>query len=111
MAIRIRTSRPLLVLGSLALCVGSASAVPVHRAVVSRVSPVYPELARRMHVSGKVVLLVSVEPNGNVESTKVESGHPLLAPAAQEAVKHWRFAPDTTASETVIDVDFDMNGQ
>ena len=111
MAIRIRTSRPLLVLGSLALCVGSASAVPVHRTVVSRVSPVYPELARRMHVGGKVVLLVSVEPNGTVANTKVESGHPLLAPAAQEAVRHWRFAPDASASETVIDVDFDMDGQ
>lgn len=111
MAIRIRTSRPLLLLGSLALCIGSASAVPVHRAIVSRVAPVYPELARRMHVGGTVVLLVSVEANGTVASTKVESGHPLLAPAAQDAVKRWRFAPDAAASQTEIDVNFDMGGQ
>ena len=111
MAIRIRTSRPLLVLGSLALCVGSASAVPVHRAVVSRVSPVYPELARRIHVSGKVVLLVDVQPNGNVASTKVESGHALLAPAAQDAVRRWHFAPAPAPTESEIDVNFDIDGQ
>lgn len=111
MAIRLRTSRTLLALGGLALCAGSASAVNVHRAILTRVSPVYPELAKRMHVGGKVVLLVSIEANGTVSGTKVESGHALLAPAAQDAVKHWRFAPNPEASESEIDVDFSIDGQ
>jgi TonB family protein len=59
-----------------------------------------------MHVSGKVVLLVSVDAEGKVSSTKVESGHALLAPAAQDAVSHWRFAPNPEASETEIEVNF-----
>jgi TonB family protein len=59
-----------------------------------------------MHVSGKVVLLVSVDAEGKVSSTKVESGHALLAPAAQEAVSRWRFAPNSEASETEIEVNF-----
>ena len=76
------------------------------RAIVSRVSPAYPELARRMHVSGKVVLLVTIQPDGKVSATKVESGHALLAPAAQDAVSRWRFAPGPEASESEIDVNF-----
>ena len=47
-----------------------------------------------MHVGGKVVLLVTIQPDGTVSGTKVESGHALLAPAAQDAVSRWRFAPD-----------------
>jgi len=110
LAILLRSSRPLLLAGGLALCAGAAFAAPTHRAVVSRVSPSYPELARRMHVSGKVMLLVSVDADGKVSSSKVESGHALLAPAAQDAVSHWRFAPNSEASETEIEVNF-MDGQ
>jgi TonB family protein len=100
-------SRSLLLAGGLilstALCAGAA---PIRRAIVSRVPPAYPELARRMHVSGKVVLLVSVDADGKVLATKVESGHALLAPAAQDAVSRWRFAPNPEASESEIEVNF-----
>jgi TonB family protein len=76
---------------------------------VARVSPTYPELARRMHVGGKVVLLVTIQPYGTVSSTKVESGHALLVPAAQEAVAHWRFSPNSEASESEIEVNFTID--
>ena len=111
MAISLRSSRPLLLAGGLAVCVGTALAAVTQRAIVSRVSPAYPELARRMHVSGQVVLLVSIQPDGKVSATKVESGHALLAPAAQEAVSRWRFAPGPEASESEIDVNFSPDGQ
>jgi TonB family protein len=87
------------------LCM-SAVAAPTHRVIVSRISPAYPELARRMHVTGKVVLLVTIDADGKVSATKVESGHALLAPAAQDAVSHWRFAPNTEASESEIEINF-----
>jgi TonB family protein len=64
-----------------------------------------------MHVSGKVVLLVSIQPDGKVSGTKVESGHALLAPAAQDAVSRWRFAPGPEASESEVDVNFAADGQ
>jgi TonB family protein len=64
-----------------------------------------------MHVTGKVVLLVTIEANGKVSATKVESGHALLAPAAQDAVSQWRFAPAAEASESEIDVNFNSDGQ
>ena len=49
---------------------------------------------------------VTIQPDGKVSGTKVESGHALLAPAAQEAVSRWRFAPAPEASESEIDVNF-----
>jgi TonB family protein len=106
LAIQLRFLRPFLLIGGIALCAGTASADNVHRAVVSRVSPQFPELARRMHLSGTVVLLVTIQPDGTVSSTKVESGHALLAPAAQDAVSHWRFAPNPSVSESEIEVNF-----
>jgi TonB family protein len=115
LAIPLRSSRPLLLARGLvvlcALCAGAAFAAPTQRAIVSRISPTYPELARRMHVSGKVVLLVSIQPDGKVSGTKVESGHALLAPAAQDAVSRWRFAPAPEASESEIDVNFTGENQ
>jgi TonB family protein len=64
-----------------------------------------------MHVGGKVVLLVSIKADGTVSSTKVESGHALLAPAAQDAVTHWRFSPNPDATESEVEVNFNIDGQ
>jgi TonB family protein len=64
-----------------------------------------------MRVSGKVVLLVTIQANGTVSATKVESGHALLSAAAEDAVRRWRFAPDTAPSESEIEVNFKGDGQ
>jgi TonB family protein len=111
LAISFRGPRSLVLTGGLVLCVTTAFAAVTQRAIVARVSPTYPELARRMHVSGKVVLLVTIQPDGKVSGTKVESGHALLAPAAQDAVSRWRFAPGPETSESEIDINFTPDGQ
>jgi len=112
LAIPLRSSRSLFLTGGFVLlCAGIALAATTQRAIVSRVNPTYPELARRMHVSGKVVLLVTIQPDGKVSATKVESGHALLAPAAQDAVSRWRFAPGPEASESEIDINFTSENQ
>jgi TonB family protein len=111
LAISLRSSRPFLLAGSVALCIGTAFAGNAHRVIVSRTAPTYPELARRMHVGGKVVLMVTVQADGTVSASKVESGHPLLAAAAQDAVTHWRFAPGPEASDSEIEVNFNIDGQ
>ena len=48
------------------------------RKVKSKVAPAYPELAKRMSVSGKVKIEVVITPEGRVKSTRVIGGHPLL---------------------------------
>ena len=108
MALRPRISHSLIVLAGLALAAGPVFAAGPHRAVVSHVAPAYPELAHRMRVSGKVVLMVDVQPDGTVSNTKVESGHPLLVAAAEDAVRRWRFAPTPEASQSEVEVNFDL---
>jgi TonB family protein len=77
------------------------------RKVKSKVLPVYPELARRMGIVGVVKIAVVVSPNGSVKSSKVVGGHPVLAPAALEAVRKWRFEPAASESSGVIEFKFD----
>ena len=88
------------------------SVLPLHaqeRQSVSKVAPVYPELARRMHVSGVVVVQLTVSPDGSVADAKIESGHTLLGAAAQDAVKRWRFEPASETTSMTVDVNFAGN--
>jgi TonB family protein len=94
----------LLLLGVLAL--GTSFAHAAARRAVSKVPPIYPELARRMHVSGTVVMQVTIQPDGSVSDMKVESGHALLATAAQQAVKQWKFEPGPETTNATVDVNF-----
>lgn len=79
------------------------------RAIRSRVSPVYPEIAKRMRVTGVVKLAVTVDAGGNVTDVKTVSGNRTLATAAEEAVRKWRFAPAAAADTINLDVRFDLN--
>lgn len=61
--------------------------------LVKRVRPVYPPLARQARIQGVVRFSVLIGTDGNVENIQLISGHPLLVPAAQEAVKQWVYQP------------------
>lgn len=61
------------------------------RKIKSRVDPLYPELARRMHISGTVKIQLVIAKDGTVKSTKVIGGPPLLIDATVDAVKRWKF--------------------
>jgi len=83
--------------------IGTFAVPPVHaqdsdRKVKSKVNPEYPEIARKMALTGVVRLQIVVAPNGTVKDTKVIGGHPILVNAAVDAVKKWRFesAPEET---------------
>jgi len=78
----------------------------ITRKVKTRVSPIYPEIARRMSISGVVKLVVVVSPNGSVKSTKVLGGHPLLISAAEDAVKKWKFESGPEESSGVVEFSF-----
>jgi TonB family protein len=76
------------------------------RKVKSRSTPTYPELARRMNVSGKVKIEVVIAPDGHVKSSRAIGGHPLLVQACQDAVKDWRFLPASDESSQVVEFEF-----
>jgi len=77
------------------------------RRAKTRVQPVYPELARKMQISGTVKIEVTVSPNGAVKEARVVGGHPVLATSALDAAKKWRFEPAQSESSGVIDFKFE----
>jgi len=76
------------------------------RKVKAKVSPTYPELARRMNISGRVKLQVVISPDGRVKSANGLGGHPILIQACQDAVMKWEFLPATAETTQVIEFDF-----
>jgi TonB family protein len=76
------------------------------RKVKTRIAPVYPDIARRMSITGVVRVVVVVSPNGALKDTKVIGGHPLLVNAAMDALKHWRFEPAPDESTGVVEFKF-----
>jgi len=90
------------------LCFGLAG--PAHsqqtsnensRKLVRKVAPHYPDLAKRMNLSGTVKVVAVVSPDGTVKKVEAVGGSPLLVDAAQSAVTQWKFAPGTESRETI----------
>lgn len=77
------------------------------RRVVTRVTPVYPALARKMHVQGIVRVQAVVRPNGVVKSTRVVGGNPVFVDAASDAVKLWKFESAANETTEVVVVAFE----
>lgn len=79
----------------------------IMRRAKSKVQPQYPELARKMNIAGTVKVQVVVAPNGAVKDAHIVGGHPVLATAALDAARKWRFEPASTESSEVIDFKFE----
>jgi periplasmic protein TonB len=85
-------------------------------ALIHRVQPDYPTLARNIHLSGVVRLRAIIATDGSVQNLEVLSGHPILARAAEDAVRQWRYRPTLLSGvpvevETYITVNFLLGGQ
>jgi TonB family protein len=108
--VSLRRTRTLLAIMAMTACVASSglraqdAQGEIARRVKSKVQAVYPDLARKMNLTGTVKVQVVVSPNGAVKEAKVVGGHPVLANAALDAVRKWRF--ETSAGETSGIVDF-----
>ncbi len=81
----------------------------VDRKVASRIAPIYPELAKKMHIRGVVKVEAVVRPNGTVKSTRVLGGNPVLVDAALDAVGKWKF--EAAQGETTEVVQLAFEGQ
>src|SRR5215467_4204113 len=97
---------PVLASGLVLLGASAQNDSETGRKVKSKVAPVYPEIARRMSVSGKVKIEVIITPDGRVRSMRVVGGHPLLAQSCQDAVKEWKFMPSPEETTQTVGCDF-----
>jgi TonB family protein len=67
------------------------------KALVEKTEPIHaPCCADMLHISGTVVLAISVDPQGNVACVQTVSGHPLIIGAAIDSVRRWKFEPYTS---------------
>jgi protein TonB len=74
------------------------------------VKPSYPPLARQARIQGTVILHAVIGKDGSIENLTLVSGHPMLAPAAIEAVKQWRYKPYLLNGEPVeVDTEVQVN--
>jgi len=83
--------------------------------LIHQVKPAYPPLARQARIQGTVVLQAVIGKDGAIQGLKVVSGHPMLAPAALEAVKQWKYKPyylngEPVEVDTTINVNFTLAG-
>ncbi len=71
--------------------------------------------ARQARIQGTVLLQAEISKDGTIENLRLINGHPMLAPAAIEAVKQWRYRPymlngEPVAVETQVQVNFTLSG-
>jgi len=83
--------------------------------LIRKIQPNYPPLARQARIQGSVLLQAEISKDGTIENLHLISGHPMLAPAAIEAVKQWKYKPyilngEPVEVETQITVNFTLSG-
>jgi protein TonB len=83
--------------------------------LIKRVSPEYPEKARKKRIQGTVFLSEVINTNGDVTDLSVISGDPMLAKAALVAAKQWKYRPyllqgQPVEVESQIQVNFMLGG-
>jgi TonB family protein len=78
------------------------------RPIKQWVAPTYPEMARRLKVSGVVRVAATVAPDGSVTATRTVSGNHILASAAEDAVHRWKFGSAPVESTVEVNVNFTL---
>ena len=61
--------------------------------IITKVKPEYPEVAKQIRISGQVELEATIDEEGSVSSVKTLTGNPILAKAATDALRKWKFKP------------------
>lgn len=82
--------------------------------LIQKVTPVYPAEAKAARIQGVVRFTATISKDGSVEQLDLVSGHPLLVPAARDAVLQWRYRPvllngNPVEVVTQIDINFTLS--
>lgn len=85
---------------------GAQSAPVTRRPVRHMVTPVYPDLAKKMNLTGTARIEVTIGADGIVKHTRVLGGHPVLAAEAEHAAEKSTFEPASTETVEVIEFKF-----
>jgi protein TonB len=103
-AVRLAISIVTIVLFSISLAADETrrlTAAEALAAVVSKVVPDYPAIARQMKLSGSVELEATIDEEGGVQGVTTVKGNPILAKSAIDALKRWKFKPTKSEGKAV----------
>jgi len=79
------------------------------RKLIRKVEPVYPQDLKRRSIGGVVRLDLKISASGNVEKIAIVGGNPILADSAAQAVKKWQYAPASSSSSMLLNLEFNPN--
>ncbi|MGB8579995.1 MAG: energy transducer TonB [Candidatus Sulfotelmatobacter sp.] len=94
------------VCAAMATTIAAQTRGALNRKIITKVAPVYPELAKHMNIGGSVKMEVVIRPNGSVKSTKIVGGNPVLLDSAKQAVLKWKFAASSEETTGIVEVLF-----
>jgi len=76
------------------------------RKALSNPVPTYPEVAKRLRLTGVVKVQVVIGADGRIKETNVIGGHPILVNAVEETLKNWKYAPASGETTTQLEFNF-----
>jgi TonB family protein len=76
------------------------------RKVLSNPEPPYPEVAKRLRLSGVVKVQVVIATDGKIKDVKVVGGHPIFVNSVEETLKSWKYAPSGSETTTTLEFTF-----
>jgi protein TonB len=82
--------------------------------LIKKITPLYPPLAKQARISGTVRFTALIGIDGSIQALQLVSGHPLLVPSAQDAVRQWMYKPTLLNGNPVevitqIDVNYTLS--
>lgn len=77
-----------------------------NRKLIKKVDPVYPDLARKMNMTGTVKVEITIAKDGSVTDVKTLGGNPVLVQAVEEAVKQWKYASGPEETKKTLEFKF-----
>ncbi len=76
------------------------------RKVLSNPVPVYPDVAKRMRLTGTVKVQIVIGTDGRIKEKNFIGGHPVLVSAVEETLKNWKYAPASGETTTQLEFNF-----
>jgi TonB family protein len=76
------------------------------RKVISNPEQEYPELAKRMNLTGVVKVTVLISADGLIKNVEVQGGNPVLVDSVEKALKKWKYAPASSESRAQMEFKF-----
>jgi TonB family protein len=76
------------------------------RKPISSPAPEFPDIAKKMKLTGVVKIEVLIGADGEIKASNVVGGHPILADAAQKALKKWKYAPGNSETKALLEFKF-----